>query len=107
MNAYAFKAVAILTVFVSFNLFSFIAYYKCLIQNSESIQLPLILQIFIILSIFSLLNFFFVVNEKYKLIVEKISNNERWKGKNGTVAVMSYMILTILFLLSIIKLKCT
>ena len=94
-DPYAFKAMGILTFFLSLNAFTIIGYYKALIEHSASILISTFLEILIILSIGCINYFFLLKDKKYESIYENFEKNPKISGRRGTWLTIFYMIATI------------
>ncbi len=105
-DSYAFKSVAILSLFISLNFFTVVAYYRCLIEHVNEMQFSRILEVLIVIGIGALVYFIFYKDKKYESYFEKFVKQSKFKGRIGTWLTILYMIGSILFLTSTIWLKC-
>ena len=105
-DSYAFISVSILSLFISLNFFTVVAYYKCWMQHVNEMQLSRLLEVLIVLAIGELVYFIFYKGEKYKIYFEKVVQQSKFKGRKGTWLTIFYMIGSIGFLVSTIWLKC-
>jgi hypothetical protein len=105
-DSYAFKSVAILSMFLSINFFSLVAYYKCWIKHDNEIQLSRSYEALCTLAIGILVYLIFYTNQKYERHFEKVIQQSRFKGRQGSWLTIFYLIASIVFLASIIWLKC-
>ena len=64
-DSYAFKAVGIFTVFLSFNIFTIVAYYKCLIIKSNAIIPNTFISLLLVFIIGFSLYLFFIKEKRY------------------------------------------
>lgn len=106
-NPYAFKAMCIFTLFLSLNVFTIYAYYKCLIEHSNIILFSKGIEVIIIFLTGAALYYAFLRDKKYELVFEKFKHNSKISGRVGTWITIAYMVATICFLLSVIWLKCS
>ena len=104
---YAFKAVGIMTLFCALNLFSLIGYFKCLVEHSNSILLPTIYYIAILVMIGTIFYLCFLRNNKYVKLFEKIEKDSQLNGLAGTLIMIAYMTLTIIFLMGLAWINCS
>ena len=76
-DSYAFKAVGIFTVFLSFNIFTIVAYYKCLIMKSNAIIPNTFISLLLVFIIGFSLYLFFIKEKRYiKIYNQFIPINE-------------------------------
>ena len=105
-GAYAFKSVAILSLFLSLNFFTVVAYCKCWIWHENELRFSRLLEVLVVLAIGSLVYLIFYNGKKYKINFQKIVQQSRFKGRKGTWLTILYMIGSLAFLGSTIWLKC-
>lgn len=105
-NSYAFKSVAILSLFISLNLFTAVAYYKCLLLYSNELQLSVALEVLIVLIIGSVVYLLFYSDEKYKEYFNERIEQSAFKGSKGTLLTIFYMAGSIALLATTIWLDC-
>jgi O-antigen/teichoic acid export membrane protein len=105
-DSYAFKSVAILSLFISLNFFAVVAYYRCWIKHVNEMQFSRLIEVLIVLAIGILVYFIFYRGEKYKIYFEKVVQQSKFKGRKGTWLTIFYMIGSIALLASTIWLKC-
>lgn len=105
-DLYAFKAVGIFTVFLSFNIFTILAYYKCLIIKTNAIMPNTFISLLLVFSIGFSLYLFFIKEKRYINIYNQFIKNKKLNGNRGTVITSSYLIVTILLLISLIWIPC-
>ena len=105
-DSYAFKSVAILSLFISLNFFTVVAYYKCLIGHDNDIQFSRILEIIIVVCIGAVVYFIFYKDKKYEDYFQNFVKQSKFNGRIGTWLTILYMIGSVLFLTSTIWLKC-
>jgi len=105
-DSYAFKSVAILSLFISLNFFTVVAYYRCLIEHTNDLQLSKIVEVLMIVGIGALVYFIFYRDKKYEIYFEKFIAQSKFKGRIGTWLTIFYMLGSILFLISPIWLRC-
>jgi len=97
-----FNAMGVLTVLLSLNVFTFIGYYKTIVEHSDQIMLPTIYEILIIVLI-GITNYAYFLNKKkFEKIFDEYKRNASMSGKKGTWLVLSYIFLTVAMLSSLI-----
>lgn len=97
-----FSAMALLTSFLSVNLFTIIGFWKVIFLKSEHITIPRIYQISIVLAIGLINYFFFLSNQKHIAICQDSRTNSGFIGKRGNWLVLAYVGLSFILLISLV-----
>jgi hypothetical protein len=100
-----FKAMCILSLFLSLNALTIIGYYKTLVEHSDHVSIPSAYEIIIIISIGVVNYFFFLKDKKYELMYEEFKKNTSMSGARGTRITVLYIIITLAMLFSLIWLS--
>jgi hypothetical protein len=92
------KAISILTVFGSLNIFSIIGYYRTIFLHTNQITFPLADKILIILIVDFLISYYILSGNRYLRILETIKSNQKLSGRIGTMLTIGYIFFTVIFL---------
>ena len=93
-----FRAMCILSMFISLNVFTLIGYYKTLIQHSSIIILPTLYNVFVVVVVGIFNYFYFLHNKKHEELKESLVFNKKESKRVG----FFYPVITLMALISLI-----
>jgi len=109
-NLYQYTAMYLSAFLITFNLFTLVAYYRCLVHppkiHLNSMYPPKLVLIIVAFSIVGIIYYVLVRDERYKIYREEFLKNEKISGKFGTFITILYIIITFVFSTSVLWLKC-